>query len=91
MTAKDLIDYGYKPENCKIGVLYFKDYWFCILDEKNNVADFREDKNDMVSFGKATNIAELKQLEIKSLEKTIAKYQERIENLKLEIAFIKDN
>ncbi len=56
MTEKELIEFGYKPEQCKIGTLYFKGSIFVILN--NNIADVREIGDDTASFGIATTLDE---------------------------------
>ena len=61
MTHEDLVNYGYKPEDCKIGTLYFKGNLFCRLD--NDVATVRTIQDDMTDIGKASTIEELKKIE----------------------------
>ena len=58
MTEQELIEFGYKPEQCKIGTLYLKGSVFVILN--NNIADVREVGDDTTSFGIATTLDELK-------------------------------
>ena len=53
MTVKELIEFGYKPEQCKIGILYFKGSIFVILN--NNIADVREVGDDTNSFWNSYN------------------------------------
>ena len=69
MTHEDLIKYGYKPEECKIGILYFKGNLFCKLD--NDVASVRTIQDDMTEIGKASTIEELKKIEKQRSEEYI--------------------
>ena len=62
MTDKELKDYDYNPQICKIGTLYFKDNFFVILKSDGSV-DFRSREDDMKSLGTAKSITELKSLE----------------------------
>lgn len=62
MTDKELKDYGYNPQICKIGTLYFKGSFFVMLNSDGSV-DFRSRENDMESCGTAKTIEELKELE----------------------------
>lgn len=62
MTDKELKDYGYNPQICKIGILYSKDNFFVILKSDGSV-DFRLREDDMNSRGIAKSITELKNLE----------------------------
>ena len=62
MTDKELKDYGYNPQICKIGTLYFKDNFFVNLKSDGSV-DFRSREDDMNSRGTAKSITELKKLE----------------------------
>lgn len=62
MTDKELKDYGYNPQICKIGTLYFKDSFFVTLKSDGSV-DFRSREDDMTSRGSAKSITELKNLE----------------------------
>lgn len=62
MTDKELKDYGYNPQICKIGTLYFKDNFFVNLKSDGSV-DFRSREDDMNSRGTAKSISELKKLE----------------------------
>lgn len=66
MTHEDLVNYGYKPEDCKIGTLYFKGKLFCKLD--NGVASVRTIQDDMTDIGKASTIEELKKIEKQHFE-----------------------
>jgi hypothetical protein len=61
MTHEDLINRGYKPEDCLIGTLYFKGNLFCRLD--NGVASVRTVQDDMTDIGKASTIEELMKIE----------------------------
>lgn len=60
MTGQELIEYGYKPEMCKIGILYFKDMFFINL--KGKVASLMVQKNE-ANIGEAKTIEELRKLE----------------------------
>lgn len=62
MTDKELKDYGYNPQICKIGTLYFKGSFFVMLNDDGSV-DFRLKEKDMESYGTAKTIDELKELE----------------------------
>ena len=75
MTEQELKDYGYRPELCRVGTLYFKNNWFVML--KDGVADFRLSAKDLESYGKAETIEELKELEKKT-------YIDRLNLIKIE-------
>ena len=62
MTNKELKDYGYNPQICKIGTLYFKDNFFVILKSDGSV-DFHSREDDMNSRETVKFITELKKLE----------------------------
>lgn len=85
MTVKELIEFGYKPEQCKIGTLYFKGSIFVILN--NNIADVREVGDDTNSFGTATTLDELKYLENKIYEDLIQKVENKIDQYRIMIQY----
>ena len=62
MTDKELNDYGYNPQICKIWTLYFKDNFFVNLKSDGSM-DFCSREDDMISRGTAKSITELKNLE----------------------------
>lgn len=61
MTEQELIEYGYKPEECKIGTLYFRSPFFINL--KDGVARVYSINDDNNPLGEATTIEEVKRLE----------------------------
>lgn len=85
MTAKELIEFGYKLEQCKIGTLYFKGSIFIILN--NNIADVREVGDDTNSFGTATTLDELKHLENKIYDDLIHKVENKINQYRIMIQY----
>lgn len=85
MTAKELVEFGYKPEQCKIGTLYFKGSIFVILN--NNIADVREVGDDTNSFGTATTLDELKHFENKIYEDLIQKVENKINQYRIMIQY----
>ena len=85
MTAKELIEFGYKPEQCKIGTLYFKGSVFVILN--NNVADVREVGDDTNSFGTVTTLDELKSIENKIYDDLIQKVENKIDQYRIVIQY----
>lgn len=70
MTKEQLINDGWKPELCLIGTLYFKEDYFCRLD--NDTAIVFSKSNDMVPLGKAKTFDEIKNLQKTHEETSIA-------------------
>lgn len=64
MTEKELVDDGWIPKSCKIGTLFFKDSFFCHLDNGNVV--LYSNKNDMIPIGIAKDFSEIKELQKES-------------------------
>lgn len=64
MTEQELIKHEWQPKNCKIGVLYFKDGFFCRFDRENkdDVVLFSV-VDDMTPLGKAKTFEEIDELE----------------------------
>ena len=85
MTAEELIKFGYKPEQCKIGILYCKGSIFVRLN--NNVADVREFVDDTNSFGTATTLDELKYIENKIYDDLIQKTEKQIDQYRTIIRY----
>lgn len=85
MTVKELIEFGYKPEQCKIGTLYFKGSIFVILN--NNIADVREVGDDTNSFGTATTLDELEHIENKIYDDLIQKVEKKINQYRIMIQY----
>ena len=88
MTDKELIEFGYKPEQCKIGTLYFKGSVVVRLD--NNIADVREVIDDTNRFGIATTIDELKLIENRIYDDLIQKVENKIDQYRILIRYYKD-
>lgn len=88
MTEQELIEFGYKPEQCKIGTLYLKGSVFVILN--NNIADVREVGDDTTSFGIATTLDELKNIENKIYDDLIQKVENKIYQYRILIRYYKD-
>ena len=65
MTEQELIDYGYKPEECKIGTLYFKAGFFVRL--KDGVALLYRIRDDEKLCAEITTIDELRDKEFRLL------------------------
>lgn len=82
MTHQELIDNGWVPKDCKIGILYFKDKFFGKLQEE--LFDLRSIENDMESLGRVSTFKGIKQLQI-------AYYQRKIKELELAIEIAKEN
>lgn len=85
MTEQELIQFGYKPEQCKIGTLYFKGSIFVKLN--NNVADVREVVDDTNSFGTAATLDELKHVENKIYDDLIQKIENKINQYRIMIQY----
>lgn len=61
MTQEDLVNDGWKPELCMIGTLYFKDAYFCKLNEENKVVLFHM-SDDIKPLGIAETFEEIDKL-----------------------------
>lgn len=85
MTEKELIQFGYKPKQCKIGTLYFKGSIFVKLND--NTADVREVVDDTNSFGTATTLDELKNIENKIYDDLIQKVEKKINQYRIMIQY----
>lgn len=85
MTEEELIEFGYKPKQCKIGTLYFKGSIFVRLN--NSVADVREVADDTNSFGTATTLDELKCIENKIYDDLIHKVENKINQYRIMIQY----
>lgn len=85
MTEHELIELGYKSEQCKIGTLYFKGSIFVILN--NSTADVREVGDDTNSFGIATTLDELKCIENKIYDDLIQKVENKINQYRIIIQY----
>lgn len=85
MTEKELIQFGYKPKQCKIGTLYFKGSIFVRLND--NIADVREVVDDTNSFGTATTLDELKDIENKIYDDLIQKVENKINQYRIMIQY----
>lgn len=85
MTEKELIQFGYKPKQCKIGTLYFKGSIFVRLND--HIADVREIVDDTNSFGTATTLDELKDIENKIYDDLIQKVEKKISQYRIMIQY----
>lgn len=86
MTGQDLKDKGWVAEQCKIGILYFNDQYFCRLTE-NGEAIVHVTLDDMNPLGTAKTYDEIialeKVYEIKQIEK-FASYTEFLKKKAIE-------
>ena len=80
MKKEDLINNGWKSENCKIGTLYFKDGFFCRFKTEDTVLVFHS-SDDMHYIGVAENIEQLEEA-----QKEYRKNQIKMLKLKYEAA-----
>lgn len=85
MTEQELIQFGYTPEQCKIGTLYFKGSVVVRLD--NHIADVREFIDDTTRFGTATTLDELKNIENKIYDDLIQKVEKKINQYRIMIQY----
>ena len=85
MTEKELIEFGYTPEECKIGTLYFKGSVVVRLND--NISDVREVVDDTNSFGTATTLDELKCIENKIYDDLIQKVEKKITQYRIMIQY----
>ena len=81
MTLQELLDNGYKPQQCKIGTLYFKDGFFCRLNYDEVV--YYSNSDDMHPLGLAKTFDEIKELEKKYYRDEIAALETKLELKKL--------
>lgn len=88
MTEKELIEFGYKPEQCKIGILYFKGSVVVRLD--NNIADVREVIDYTNRFGVATTLDELKRIENRIYDDLIQKVENKIDQYRILIRYYEE-
>lgn len=72
MTVDELLKFGYKAEDIRIGTAYFKGQtFFGFLNSISGEFDFRYSSDDMHSVAKVTTIDELKEQEIQYFIKSI--------------------
>jgi hypothetical protein len=64
MTEKELVDDGWIPKSCKIGTLFFKNSFFCRIEDGNVI--LFSNKNDMVPIGVAKDFFEINELQKES-------------------------
>ena len=81
MTGQDLKDKGWVAEQCKIGILYFKDVYFCRLTEEGEAIVFVT-FNDMVPLGTAKTYEEIIALQKSHEIKEIEKFESYVDYLK---------
>lgn len=81
MTLQELLDNGYKPQDCKIGTLYFKDGFFCRLHADKCI--FYSISDDMTPLGTVNTIDEMTELEKKYYRDEIADLETMLELKKL--------
>ena len=72
MKKKELVDNGWKPKDCKIGVLYFKEDFFCRFKDEDTILVFSI-KDDMNPLGEAKTLDDI--FEIKKLYRKNKKYE----------------
>lgn len=81
MTDLELKTYGWTPQVCKIGTLYFRDNFFCRFINDDTVTVLSV-KDDMYPLGRAKTIEELdniqKEYDRKQLEGHKRKYEEML-------------
>lgn len=76
MTSQELIDAGWRPKQCMVGMLYFSgDFFIKFIDNKDGVADVRSVRDDMNSLGHAETFDEIKAIQKKFYEKEIKDYE----------------
>lgn len=80
MTDLELKTYGWTPQVCKIGTLYFKDNFFCRFINDDTVT-VMSTSNDMLPLGKATTLDELKNIQKEYDKEKIRETKRRLEEL----------
>ena len=82
MTKQELLDNGYKPQQCKIGTLYFKDGFFCRLNYDEVV--YYSNSDDMHPLGLAKTFDEIKELEKKHYKSVMERIETKLKLAKLD-------
>ena len=82
MTSQELIDNGWRPEECRVGTLYFKDRFFCHL-KGDRVKVFSKD-DDMNCIGEAKTFDEIEEIEKEFLQNEIRIVEAALLMLKLQ-------
>lgn len=80
MNKQELVDNGWKPENCKIGTLFFKDGFFCRFRNNGNVFVFSA-KDDMNPLGEAETLDDIFELQKLSFKNDVTFYKNKKEYL----------
>ena len=76
MTSQELIDAGWLPKQCMVGMLYFKgDFFAKFVNNTDGVIDLRSVRDDMNSLGHAETFDEIKAIQKKFYEKEIKDYE----------------
>lgn len=76
MTSQELVDNGWRPKQCMVGMLYFKgDFFAKFLDKEDGTVDIRSVRDDMNSLGYAKTFEEIKAIQKKFYEKEVKDYE----------------
>lgn len=81
MSSDDLIKEGFKPQECRIGVLYFRDGFFCRFINDCEVLFFSS-TDDMEPIGKAKTIQDIMELERKYYSDIVEYYEAKASYLR---------
>ena len=63
MTEEQVVLNGWEPKLCKIGTLYFKDAYFCKLNEDSSSISLFHCHDDMNPLGEASTFEEVRELQ----------------------------
>ena len=81
MNKQELVNNGWKPENCKIGTLFFKDGFFCRFRNNGNVFVFSAN-DDMNPLGEAETLDDIFELQKLSFKNDVTFYKNKYEAAK---------